>query len=153
MRSSLSLSQPAPATSRSRPRSRELEGEASGEVVLVGLRERAFQAALSTPQAAGTAARRRLYRRSAAVRRYVLARAARICESCEEPAPFVIPQGEPYLEPYHTRRLSDGGPDDPRFVGAVCPDCHREIHHGMHGQAKNEALIEVVRQKEKISGA
>jgi hypothetical protein len=34
------------------------------------------------------------------------------------------------LEPHHIRRLGDGGPDDPRFMGAVCPNCHREIHHG-----------------------
>ncbi|CAO4135929.1 HNH endonuclease [Methylorubrum extorquens] len=113
---------------------------------------RALEAAQSTPQVAGTAARQSLYRRSAAVRHYVLTRAGGVCESCDEPAPFVTLQGEPYLEPHHTRRLSDGGPDDPRFVGAVCPSCHREIHHGRHGHAKNEALIEVIRQKEATSG-
>lgn len=119
----------------------------------MSLRERALQAALTTPQVAGTAARRSLYKRSGAVRRYVLARAGGVCESCGEPAPFVTAKGEPYLEPHHTRRLSDGGPDNPRFVGAVCPDCHREIHHGVHGQTKNEALTEAVRQKETTSGA
>ncbi|MBI1690204.1 HNH endonuclease [Methylorubrum rhodesianum] len=123
------------------------------DVNLAGLRARALEAARATPEVVGTTARRSLYRRSAAVRRYVLARAARVCESCNAPAPFVTLQGEPYLEPHHTRRLSDGGPDDPRFVGAVCPSCHREIHHGTHGHAKNEALIEVIRQKEKASGA
>lgn len=123
------------------------------ELGLPGLRARALEAARSTPQVGGTAARRSLYRRSAAVRRYVLARAAGICESCNEPAPFITTQGNPYLEPHHTRRLSDGGPDDPRFVGAVCPSCHREIHHGLHGQAKNEALVEVIRQKEAAPGA
>lgn len=123
------------------------------EVDLAGLRARALQAAQSTPQVAGIAARRSLYRRSAAVRRYVLARAAGICESCNDPAPFITTQGDPYLEPHHTRRLSDGGPDDPRFVGAVCPSCHREIHHGLHGRVKNEALIEVIRRKEGAPGA
>ena len=123
------------------------------EVELTDLRARALQAARETPQLAGIAARRSLYRRSAAVRRYVLARAAGICESCTDPAPFITMQGEPYLEPHHTRRLSDGGPDDPRFVGAVCPSCHREIHHGLHGQAKNEALIETIRRKEAVPGA
>jgi 5-methylcytosine-specific restriction protein A len=82
------------------------------------------------------------------VRLYVLARAAGVCESCNQPAPFMTAKGQPYLEPHHTRRLSDGGPDDPRFVGAVCPSCHREIHHGMHGQAKNDALIVVIQRKE-----
>lgn len=127
-----------------------LEG-AELEVDLAGLRARALQAARSTPQVAGIAARRSLYRRSAAVRRYVLARASGICESCNNPAPFITAQGDPYLEPHHTRRLSDGGPDDPRFVGAVCPGCHREIHHGRHGQAKNQALIEAIRRKEAAS--
>jgi len=131
----------------------EIEDEASGEVDLAGLRERVLQAALTTQQVTGTAARRSLYRRSAAVRRYVLARAAGVCESCGEQAPFVTAQGEPYLEPHHTRRLGDGGPNDPRFVGAVCPDCHREIHHGLRGQARNEALIELIRQKEGASVA
>ncbi|WP_452181342.1 HNH endonuclease [Heyndrickxia sporothermodurans] len=129
----------------------QLIDEAELEVDLVGLRARALQAAQSTPQVAGIAARRSLYRRSAAVRRYVLARAAGICESCNGPAPFITMQGDPYLEPHHTRRLSDGGPDDPRFVGAVCPSCHREIHHGLHGQVKNRALIEAIRRKEAIS--
>ncbi|WP_244472365.1 HNH endonuclease [Methylobacterium sp. Leaf108] len=131
----------------------ELVEEVKLDINLASLRARALEAARSTPQASGKAARRSLYRRSVAVRRYVLARAAGVCESCGKPAPFVTAQGEPYLEPHHTRRLSDGGPDDPRFVGGVCPDCHREIHHGVHGQAKNEALIEVVRQKERLSGA
>lgn len=56
--------------------------------------------------------------------------------------------GTPYLEPHHIRRLSDGGPDDPWFVAAVCPSCHREIHFGMHGQAKNEALLQTIAMKE-----
>jgi 5-methylcytosine-specific restriction protein A len=78
----------------------------------------------------------------------VLARAAGVCECCSVAAPFVTANGEPFLEPHHTRRLSDGGPDDPRLVGAVCPNCHREIHHGAKGQERNEALIELIRRKE-----
>ncbi|WP_018260704.1 HNH endonuclease [Methylobacterium sp. WSM2598] len=123
------------------------------QVDLVGLRKRALEAARTTPQVTGTEARRSLYRRSEVVRRYVLARAAGVCESCNEPAPFVTMQGEPYLEPHHTRRLSDGGPDDPRCVAAVCPNCHREIHHGLHGSTKNEAFIATIGRKETASGA
>ena len=111
-----------------------------------------FDAAWSTPQAASAEALRSLYRRSEAVRRYVLARAAGACESCNQPASFITLQGEPYLEPHHTRRLSDGGPDDPRFVGALCPGCHREVHHGALGQRKNDALIKAIRQKEESLG-
>ena len=47
------------------------------------------------------------------------------------------PTGTPYLEPHHTTRLSDGGPDHPRCVGAICPYCHREIHFGENGAEKN----------------
>ena len=36
----------------------------------------------------------------------------------------------PYLEPHHIRRVGDGGPDHPRYVIALCPNCHREAHFG-----------------------
>lgn len=121
------------------------------DVDLAVVRSRALDAARLTPQVAGTESRRSLYRRSAAVRRYALAQAAGICESCNQPALFVTLRGEPYLEPHHTRRFSDGGPDDRRFVGVVCPGCHREIHHGLHGPVKNERLVEAIRQKERDS--
>ncbi|WP_425490033.1 HNH endonuclease [Azospirillum tabaci] len=52
--------------------------------------------------------------------------------------------GEPYLEPHHIRRVSDGGPDDPRYVAGVCPTCHRRIHHGADGKDINEALGEAI---------
>ncbi|WP_372439075.1 HNH endonuclease, partial [Pandoraea sputorum] len=62
------------------------------------------------------------------------------CESCEKPAPFTKKDGSPYLEPHHVNRLSDGGLDHPQFVGAVCPNCHREIHSGVDGAKLNEQL-------------
>ncbi len=34
----------------------------------------------------------------------------------------------------------DGGPDDPRSVIAVCPNCHRRSHHGADGGDFNEQL-------------
>ena len=45
-----------------------------------------------------------------------------------------------YLEPHHIRRVSDGGPDHPRWVAAICPNCHREVHFGASGSARNAAL-------------
>lgn len=74
------------------------------------------------------------------MRRYVMARANGACEACGDPAPFSRPDGTPYLEPHHTRRLSDGGPDHPRWVSAVCPNCHREVYHGTEGEEKNRTL-------------
>jgi 5-methylcytosine-specific restriction protein A len=87
-------------------------------------------------------ARRTTYRRSAAVRIYVLRRANGHCEGCGEPAPFVTGDGRPYLEPHHTRRLSDGGPDTPAHVIALCPTCHRRAHYAADGTAFNMSLIE-----------
>lgn len=102
------------------------------------LRQRAIEDANDRPER--KEGRRSYIERSASVKAYVLKRAKGICESCDEPAPFKRSNGEPYLEPHHTRRLADGGPDHPRWVGAVCPACHREIHHGQNGRTKNEAL-------------
>ena len=44
-------------------------------------------------------------------------------------APFITPDGQLYLEVHHIERLSDGGPDHPRWVVAVCPNCHRRAHY------------------------
>jgi 5-methylcytosine-specific restriction protein A len=104
------------------------------------LRQRAFSAASPASEAREVDAKRLIYERSEAVRRYVLARANGVCESCDKNAPFRRVDGTPYLEPHHTRRVSDGGPDDPRWVAALCPNCHREIHSGEHGADKNKDL-------------
>lgn len=83
---------------------------------------------------------RNLYKRSRAVRDYVFLRAKGVCESCKRIASFCRKDGSPYLEPHHTTRVSDGGPDHPAHVGAICATCHREIHYGANGDAKNASL-------------
>lgn len=88
----------------------------------------------------GKVAKRAVFRRNERVRRYVLLRAEGMCEACGKEAPFVRHNGSPYLEPHHTTRVSDGGLDHPRYVAAVCPTCHREIHHGRDGERKNMML-------------
>jgi 5-methylcytosine-specific restriction protein A len=100
----------------------------------------AIAAANAVGGKAGQSAIRTLYRRSKAVKDYVLMRANGICESCKSPAPFLRKDGTPYLEPHHTTRVSDGGADHPVHVGPVCPACHREIHYGQEGAAKNAEL-------------
>ncbi len=85
-----------------------------------------------------------VYVRSRAVRLYVLQRAAGVCEACDSEAPFVRPTGEAYLEAHHIRSVSDSGPDHPRWVAAVCPNCHREVHHGKDGKELDERLSEEV---------
>lgn len=90
------------------------------------------------------------YERSASVRDYVLARAKGICEACDQPAPFLKKNGTPYLEPHHTSRLADDGPDHPVWVGAICPNCHRHIHSGIDGKELNNALQERLKEKEAV---
>jgi 5-methylcytosine-specific restriction protein A len=87
-------------------------------------------------------ARATVWRRSNAVRRYVLVRADGRCEGCGIAAPFVRVDGSPYLEPHHTRRLTDSGPDHPAHVIALCPTCHSRVHYGIEGRSYNKALVE-----------
>lgn len=82
-------------------------------------------------------------RRSQAIRLYVFRRANGRCEGCEAPAPFRTSRGEPYLEPHHIRRLSDGGPDHPRWVVAICPNCHRHAHHAEDAAQFNKRLSDI----------
>lgn len=116
----------------------------TSSVRLIQRRQRALDAATEAGERNPKEARRLYYERSAAVRDYVLARADSTCESCGKSAPFKREDGTPYLEPHHTRRLSDGGSDHPRWVGAVCPNCHREMHYGADGAEKNKRLQQVL---------
>ena len=112
----------------------DVEGKSLNEL------RRAAYAAAATPSRPPQDARRSFFERSAAVKVYVLERARGRCEACGEEAPFRRKDGTPYLEPHHTKRVADGGPDHPAWVGAVCPTCHREIHHGKNGAARNQTL-------------
>ncbi len=79
-----------------------------------------------------TAARKRrsvsYFSRSQRIHAFVVARADGCCEACNTTAPFLKPDGSPYLEPHHTDRLADDGPDHPATVIALCPNCHRRAH-------------------------
>jgi 5-methylcytosine-specific restriction protein A len=107
---------------------------------LAALRKLALESPAES-SSSGTA-KRKVYRRSAALKRYVLARSEGTCEGCGREAPFATPAGTPYLEPHHAHRLSDGGPDRPDWVIALCPNCHARVHHGEDGSSYNQALIE-----------
>ncbi|TRD22955.1 HNH endonuclease [Palleronia caenipelagi] len=115
---------------------------------LTELRRRALKAAVPSQTKDWRNAPQAYRRRSQAVKDYVLARANGRCELTGKPAPFETKAGLPYLEVHHTRRLSDDGPDDPRFVAAICPTVHREIHFGAEGTRLNEMLIEKLGQLE-----
>ena len=56
-------------------------------------------------------------------------RAHGICQLCEQPAPFIDKNGEPYLEVHHIVWLSRGGSDTLDNTAALCPNCHSRMHH------------------------
>ncbi len=61
----------------------------------------------------------------------VLLRANGNCEACHAAAPFMRRKdGTPYLEVHHRLPLALGGEDTVENAMAVCPNCHREKHHG-----------------------
>lgn len=111
---------------------------------LTALRERALSAASNTP-GKSKAKTGTVYERSRAVRDYVLARAKGKCEDCGHAAPFVTASGLPFLEVHHIRRMSDGGPDDPRFMIGICPNCHRRAHYGADAKTRNEEMLAFVK--------
>ena len=117
----------------------EAEPAVPSALTLEDLRRLAFSAA-TEPSQAPSQGIRNVYQRSRDVRVYVLARANGKCEGCSAPAPFLRSDGTPYLEPHHLRRLSDGGPDHPAHVIALCPNCHRRVHAGADGEAYNAKL-------------
>jgi 5-methylcytosine-specific restriction protein A len=117
----------------------EAAGPPSG-VTLEELRQLALAAAVGLSQMP-TQGMRNVYQRSRDVRNYVLVRAKGKCEGCNAPAPFLRPDGTPYLEPHHLRRVSDGGPDHPAHVIALCPNCHRRVHAGADGHTYNATLV------------
>lgn len=107
---------------------------------LEALRQRAIAA--SAPEKTPAGRKRNVWKRSQIIRLYVLERANGNCEGCGARAPFLTQEREPYLEPHHIRRLSDGGPDDPRWMVAVCPNCHRRAHYSADAEPFNRSLVE-----------
>ena len=51
------------------------------------------------------------------------------CQLCNEEAPFLDKQGNPFFEVHHIDYLSKGGTDTIDNVVALCPNCHRKMHH------------------------
>jgi len=86
--------------------------------------------------------------RSRAIHLYVLRRANGQCEGCKARAPFFKSDGLPYLEPHHTTRLKDDGPDHPANVIALCPNCHRRAHSSKDRKVFNERLKKALKHLE-----
>ncbi|WP_266080625.1 HNH endonuclease [Haladaptatus caseinilyticus] len=108
---------------------------------LRSLRRKAEQAASTDPtrdtSQTGGGSR---YQRAQPIKEFVKTRADGMCEACGEAAPFENRAGEPYLEVHHIDELGKGGEDHPSKVVALCPTCHKRIHHGQKGGKINEEL-------------
>lgn len=128
----------ASIANRRRHGARDLKAEALADAGIQELRAVALLAARPRLTAREKTV---LYRtRSLAIRLYVLSRAAGDCEGCKTAAPFFSANGKPYLEPHHTTRVADDGPDHPAHVIALCPNCHRRAHLSEDAIAFNTRL-------------
>ena len=84
------------------------------------------------------------FQRDPGVKAWVLRAAAGRCECCSQMAPFQSPDGTPYLEVHHVRKLADAGSDTISNAVALCPNCHREIHYGENAQQMTERLYQLL---------
>lgn len=81
------------------------------------------------------------YVRSSAVRSNVLLRAKGKCEWCGVSG-FVMANGSIYIETHHVIPFSEGGFDIESNVAALCPNHHREAHHGKIRDEMGKELLE-----------
>lgn len=84
------------------------------------------------------------YKRDANVVDWILREAGDRCESCGSEAPFITGDGRPFLEVHHVRRLADGGSDTVENAVAVCPNCHRALHHAANRQDRAQNLYQII---------
>lgn len=91
---------------------------------------------------------RREYGRDPAVRAWALYRAKGRCELCSKSAPFLNDRGAPYLEVHHIVPLAADGEDTPLNTAALCPNCHRELHHGASRTQQSSSLAVNILKKD-----
>ena len=86
------------------------------------------------------------YLRSAEVRMAALLRADGRCEWCGAIG-FRTVDGRLFLETHHVIPLGEGGADEIRNVAALCPNHHREAHHGAARHQIRSALIRKIARR------
>lgn len=139
------MAAPKPGTISGRAHDYELINQVWVPNVLE-LRVQAYEIAdMSPPQSRREAWQRT---RSAVISQYALVRSRGNCEACENPAPFMRRNGQPYLEIHHIRSLGDGGADHPLNVAAVCPNCHSRVTHGKDADSYNAVIEQNVKAAE-----
>ena len=72
-------------------------------------------------------------------------RADGVCQLCDQPAPFLTKNGEPYLECHHIVRLAKGGEDTIENTVALCPNCNKNMHF-LNQKADVKKLKEAARK-------
>ena len=83
--------------------------------------------------------------RSSTVRANVLIRANGKCEWCGQLG-FSTTDGGIYLETHHVIPLSENGSDVESNVAALCPNHHREAHHGKCRDVMRKKLLQRLKQ-------
>ena len=53
---------------------------------------------------------------------------------------FLNGRGTPYLEVHHVKTLAEGGADTIDNAVALCPTCHRALHHAHDREERRAAL-------------
>lgn len=81
-----------------------------------------------------------VFLRNPEVRRRVLLRAGGRCEWCDQPG-FLMVGGRVFLETHHVVPLAEEGADHERNVVALCPNHHREAHHGVNSKQMRAELL------------
>ena len=92
-------------------------------------------------QVTGTA-----FSRNPDIRRRALQRAKGCCEWCARPG-FAMSDGRVFLETHDVIPLGDGGADRSGNVVALCPNHHREAHHGAEREAMRRALLDKLKHR------
>jgi len=63
------------------------------------------------------------------------------CEMCNNDAPFLTEYNNPYLEVHHITPLAAGGEDTIENTIALCPNCHRKLHHSKEKEELYSKLV------------
>jgi 5-methylcytosine-specific restriction endonuclease McrA len=111
-------------------------------------REKAYENAVSQPEKFEPSSQVSV-KRSDIIKTYALSRADGKCESCNNDAPFLKRNGQPYLEVHHIQELSKGGSDSPKNVASLCPNCHARVTHGQDATEFNSMLKNKIDNLEK----
>ncbi|OPX61938.1 MULTISPECIES: HNH endonuclease signature motif containing protein [unclassified Methanoregula] len=108
--------------------SKEITGSAQKKGKPLPLPELEFQARYAVKTGGRREVVSEVFEPDRIVSEYARRRANGTCQLCNQNAPFVTADGEPYLEIHHIIPLIDGGEDVIGNVVALCPNCHRKMH-------------------------